>query len=357
MKKAPVISTAQPRNKRASTTISRCGQLLPPLWFLLWGWTPVTPTAYAQSISSSASSVTATASPRGFTQLFESTPKSDKAVTRLHPLAISFVQSYMDRYGAGLRKMRDWGRPYFEMMDQVLSQYGLPSQLKYLAVIESGLKSNAVSWAGAVGPWQFMPATARRYGLTVTRSLDQRTDYIKSTHAAAVYLRDLYEEFQDWLLVIAAYNGGEGRVRQAIQRSGHADFWRLQYQLPTESMNHVKKFIATHYVFEEDGSETTITRQEREKKGSKGETPLPTEEEKRTITLPITGRYKQEAILKYTETDRAEFIRYNPDFDEQLSAKGNYLLRLSPECMKAFTEKKAAIAAESLQLLLRDVRR
>ena len=272
-------------------------------------------------------------------------------------MAISYVQSYMDRYGNGLRKMRDWGRPYFDMMDQVLGQYGLPPQLKYLAVIESGLRSTAVSWAGAVGPWQFMPATARRYGLTVTRSLDERTDYIKSTHAAAGYLRDLYSEFQDWLLVIAAYNGGEGRVRQAIQRSGHTDFWKLQYQLPAESMNHVKKFIATHYVFEDDGSETTLTRQEREQKRTKTDAPLTDEEKDQTTTLLISGRYKQEAILKYTETDRQVFIRYNPDFDEQLSLKGSYLLRLPRECMHVFVERKALIAAESLQLLLRDVRR
>jgi membrane-bound lytic murein transglycosylase D len=352
-----VISTALLRSKRVSRTFSSNSQLLLPLWFLFFGWTAGAPSGRAQSIPSSATTVAPPAAPRGFTQLFESTPKADKAVTRLHPMAISFVQSYMDRYGTGLRKMRDWGRPYFDLMDRVLRQYGLPPQLKYLAVIESGLKSNAVSWAGAVGPWQFMPATARRYGLTVTRSLDQRTDYIKSTHAAAGYLRDLYGEFQDWLLVIAAYNGGEGRIRQAIQRSGHTDFWKLQYQLPAESMNHVKKFIATHYVFEEDGSETTLTRQEREKKGSLGGGPLTEEEQKQTTTLLISGRYKQEAILKYTETNRADFIRYNPDFDEQLSIKGNYLLRLSPECMQAFTEKKSMIAAESLQLLLRDVRR
>jgi membrane-bound lytic murein transglycosylase D len=272
-------------------------------------------------------------------------------------MAISYVKSYMDRYGSGLRKMRDWGRPYFDMMDQVLDQYGLPMQLKYLAVIESGLKTNAVSWAGAVGPWQFMPATARRYGLTVTRTIDQRTDYIKSTHAAARYLRDLYGEFQDWLLVIAAYNGGEGRVRQAIRRSGHSDFWKLQYQLPAESMNHVKKFIATHYVFEEEGGETTQTRYERQQQSTGTYAPLSEEQKKQTSTLLITGRYKKEAILKYTETDREEFIRYNPDFDEQLSLQGRYELRLSTACMQVFIEKRAAIAAESLQLLLRDARR
>ncbi|NDE78989.1 MAG: hypothetical protein EB047_07280, partial [Chitinophagaceae bacterium] len=129
--------------------------------------------------------------PRGFSTLFDTTSWKNPSGVKLNPQAISFVESYMSRYGNGLQKMKDWGLPYFNMMDQVLLESGLPGQLKYLAVIESGLRSTAQSWAGAVGPWQFMPATARRYGLTVTRSLDQRTDYIKSTHAAAGYLRDL----------------------------------------------------------------------------------------------------------------------------------------------------------------------
>lgn len=308
-------------------------------------------------INPSVSAFSQTTNPRGFTQLFETTPAEGKTGTRLHPMAISFVQSYMDKYGNNLRAMKDWGLPYFDMMDRVLRQYDLPSQLKYLAVIESGLKTTAVSWAGAVGPWQFMPATARRYGLIVTRSSDQRTDYIKSTHAAAQYLRDLYAEFQDWLLVIAAYNGGEGRVRQAIQRSHSTDFWKLQYQLPTESMNHVKKFIATHYVFEEDGGETTLTRQEREEKQKVTGAPISEEEKKQTTTMVITGRYKKEAILKYTETDRQEFIRLNPDFDALLAMQGSYLLRLSPACMQVFVEKRSAIAEESLQLLLREIKR
>ncbi|MFM7645711.1 MAG: lytic transglycosylase domain-containing protein [Sphingomonadales bacterium] len=320
---------------------------------LLWLYTPYTLLAQSADFSTDSASLP----PRGFTQLFENVPKADKTATRLHPMAVGFVESYMERHGGGLRKMREWGRPYFDMMDQVLTQYGLPSQLKYLAVIESGLKSTVVSWAGAVGPWQFMPATARRYGLTVNHSIDQRTDYLKSTHAAAQYLRDLYGEFQDWLLVIAAYNSGEGRVRQAIRQSGHTDFWKLQYQLPTETMNHVKKFIATHYVFEEDGSETTLTKTERQQKETETGPSLSEEEKKQTTTLLISGRYKKEAILKYTETDRLEFIRLNPNFDEQLSLQGNYLLRLSPACMQVFMEKKSVIAAESLQLLLQDVRR
>jgi len=84
-------------------------------------------------------------------------------------------------------------------MDQVLAENGLPGQLKYLAVIESGLRSTAISWAGAVGPWQFMPATGKRYGLKITAQLDERMDYVKSTKAAARYLNDLYKHFQDGL--------------------------------------------------------------------------------------------------------------------------------------------------------------
>lgn len=272
-------------------------------------------------------------------------------------MAIGFVQSYMDRYGHSLRSMKDWGLPYFDMMDRILVQHQLPRELKYLAVIESGLQSTAVSWAGAVGPWQFMPATARRYGLLVTRSVDQRTDYQKSTVAAARYLQDLYGEFQDWLLVIAAYNGGEGSVRRAQQKSGTNDFWKLQYYLPNESMNHVKKFIATHYVFEGDGGVTTLTKDERKLQEQRNTAPLSAIEKAQTDTLIIKGRYKKEAILKYTETDRSEFVRYNPDFDARISLTGAYTLRLSRECMQVFKEKKGAILEESLQLLLLSVPR
>ncbi len=103
-----------------------------------------------------------------------------------------------------------------------------------------------------------MPATARILGLKVNRSHDERTDYFKSTHAAAKYLKDLYTEFGDWLLVIAAYNGGPGNVYSAIRKSGSRNFWNLQYYLPAESRTHVKKFIGTHYIFEGQGRVTTL---------------------------------------------------------------------------------------------------
>src|SRR4029079_14064440 len=132
----------------------------------------------------------------------------------------------------------------------------LPKELKYLAVIESDLKSNALSHAGARGPWQFMSYTAKDYGLQVNKFIDDRTDYYKSTNAAAKYLLSLYKDLKDWLLVIAAYNGGPGRVYSAIKKSGSRNFWNMQYFLPEESRNHVKKFIATHYIMETGSSDS-----------------------------------------------------------------------------------------------------
>ncbi len=175
----------------------------------------------------------------GFKNLFE---KGDNGLdVKLNPKAISFVQDYVKKEGSDLNKMKNWGRPYFDVMDNILTRYGLPVELKYLSVIESELKSYAVSWAGAVGPWQFMPATARVMGLRVSRYIDERTDFHKSTHAAARYLNDLFRIYGDWLLVIAAYNGGPGRVDAAMRKSGSRNFWNLQYYLPAESRNHVKK--------------------------------------------------------------------------------------------------------------------
>jgi membrane-bound lytic murein transglycosylase MltF len=135
--------------------------------------------------------------------------------------------------------------------------------LRYLAVVESELRTSATSRVGAKGPWQLMPETAQILGLKVDQDCDERTDYYKSTPAAARYLKDLYAQFGDWLLVLAAYNGGPAPIHHAIRRSGSRNFWVLQRYLPTETRRHVKRFIATHYYFEGHGSVTTLTKAER----------------------------------------------------------------------------------------------
>src|SRR4028118_115802 len=178
-----------------------------------------------------------------FKDLFES-PSFGLASNgpRLNPRAVSFVKDYVAKNGKDLMKMKVWGKPFFDMIDGIFLENNLPVELKYIAVIESRLNARSISWAGAVGPWQFMPATAIRMGLKVNRLVDQRTNYIKSTEAAAKYLSELYQQFGDWLLVIAAYNGGPGNVFKAMNRSKSRNFWDIQYFLPTESRNHVKKF-------------------------------------------------------------------------------------------------------------------
>ena len=248
--------------------------------------------------------------------------------------------------------MKDWGKPYFDMIDGVLTQHGLPKELKYLAVIESGLKVNAISWAGAVGPWALMPGTARMYGLKVNSTLDERTDYVKSTHVAARLLRDLYKEYGDWLLVIAAYNGGPGNVNKAIRSSGSKDFWALQHHLPNESKNHVKKFISTHYIMEGEGGITTLTKEE-VKEAMLNNTTLSKAEMDSSRTQAITGRYNSGVLIKYVEMSIADFNRYNPAFDREIGVNGKYDLRLPGNKMSLFLSRKFDILNESMQLLLR----
>jgi membrane-bound lytic murein transglycosylase D len=235
---------------------------------------------------------------QGFTSLFTTAVTGDGANgARLNPMAITFVENYIARNRKGFLSMKEWARPYLEMMDVVLTQHGLPKGLKYLAVIESGLKYNALSWSGAVGPWALMPAAAKQYGLTVSRNNDERLDYYKSTHAAASLLTDLYARYGDWLLVIAAYNGGPGNVDKAIRKSGGSkDFWTFQYYLPNESMNHVKKFIATHYIMEGEGGVTTVTKNEMKDIVLSNNVNLNEDELANSRVQLVTGRYSSSVI-------------------------------------------------------------
>jgi membrane-bound lytic murein transglycosylase D len=287
----------------------------------------------------------------GFKDLFVRTTAKGLNVNKLNPQAISFVQDYMGRYRSHLYNMKGWGKPYFDLMNGILAQHGLPIELKYLSVIESNLHSYAVSWAGAVGPWQFMPETARLMGLRVNNSNDERTDFYKSTHAAARYLTQLYGQFGDWLLVIAAYNGGPGNVYSAMRRSGSRNFWDLQYYLPEESRNHVKKFIATHYIMEGDGGVTTLTKKERENY-MLNEAMKPAANDADTETMNISGKYNSLIIAQVIQMDLVAFNRLNPNFDKLLSANGSFDLRLPADKMLLFQANKPQILEQSIRLML-----
>ena len=137
---------------------------------------------------------------------------------------------------------------YFPMFENIFDSYGLPTELKYLAIIESALNANVVSRVGATGLWQFMASTGRMYGLTTSSIVDERRDPIKSTDAAARYLRDLYKIYDDWGLAIAAYNCGPGNVNRAIRRSGNKkDYWEIYYNLPRETRGFIPQYIAAVY--------------------------------------------------------------------------------------------------------------
>jgi membrane-bound lytic murein transglycosylase D len=310
-------------------------------------------------IDSTITPITIASDPKaGFKDLFVSKPEEEGLnQVQLNPRAVSFVDDYMRKNKNNLEKMKGWGRPYFDMIDAVLTYHGLPRELKYLAVIESYLKTYAVSWAGAVGPWQFMPETGRRFGLKVNAYIDERTDYYKSTHAAAKYLGELYEIYNDWLLVIAAYNGGTGNVDAAIRKSKSRNFWDLQHYLPAESRDHVKKFIATHYIMEGDGGITTLTKDETEiLKQASNINPaaknLSTAELTNSKVQAISGRYNSLVIVKHITFSITEFNRYNPDFDKLITHNGKYELRLPADKMDLFMAKRYDILNESLQIML-----
>lgn len=272
----------------------------------------------------------------------------------VHPSMVSFAQDHLRTRSKLYGAMKVWGRPYFNLYDRILLQYNLPLQLKYVSVIESNLQSTALSRVGAVGPWQLMPDLAREMGLNVGRMYDERLDYVKSTYAAAKYMKQLYGQFNDWLLVIAAYNCGPGGVQRAIKKSGSKSFWQMQYHLPEETRNHVKKFIAVHYFFEGDGKNGTwgggfsaITPY-----SNPDDNPLLATLEENTATVNIYGKYNSIVVANKMMMDIAEFNQLNPGMDEKLAEGEIYPLRLPSEKIEMFQAKKLELLKESVDLLL-----
>lgn len=179
-----------------------------------------------------------------------------EVLDRITPFDLTYnntVKDYIDLYAVRKRNLTSrilgLAELYFPMFEEMLDKYNLPLELKYLAVVESALHPQAGSRAGAKGLWQFMYGTGKVYGLQVNSYIDDRFDVYKSTVAACQHLTDLYNIYQDWYLVLAAYNSGAGNVNKAIRRAGGVkNYWAIWPFLPRETRGYVPAFIAVHYV-------------------------------------------------------------------------------------------------------------
>ena len=218
---------------------------------------------------------------------------------------------------------------YEEMFVKILEEEDLPKELVYLAMVESGFSPRAYSWAHAAGPWQFIYGTGRLYGLKRDWLVDERRNPKKSTYAAAKYIKDLYAQFGEWYLVMAAYNSGEGRVKRALKREGTNDYWELT-TLPRETRNYVPSFIAETIIGENPtafGFNVTP------------ESPLSFEE------VIIKGSIKLSVISKAAEVSLKELISLNPELRRKSTpprSKG-YSLLLPKGTRERFKKNFAAL--------------
>lgn len=221
---------------------------------------------------------------------------------------------------------------YFPLFEKYLAKYGLPDELKYLAIIESGLNPRAVSRVHAVGLWQFMAATGRYYGLHNNWYIDDRMDPEKSTDAACRYLRDLHRMFNDWELALAAYNTGPGNVRKAIRRSGYKNtFWDIYPFLPRETRSYVPQFVAMIY---------TMNHLEEHNFFDEGEEMLV-----RSDTLQVKKFLNFETLAQLTGTCVEDLQKLNPSIQHNAlpDTEGSFVIRIPVTAKDQLSANRYAI--------------
>ena len=248
----------------------------------------------------------------------------------------SVVQKFIDQYSGRLRRTVSYalgaGNFYIPIFEEALDYYGLPLELKYLPVIESALEPKAKSPAGAVGLWQFMLATGKRYDLKVNSLIDERQDPYKSSWAAARYLRDLYKIYRDWNLVIAAYNCGPTNVNKAIHRAdGVRDYWTIYPYLPSETRGYVPAFIAANYIMNYYCEHNICP--------MKTKIPITTD----TVTIMRDLHMQQVAELCNINVEAIQAL--NPQYRTQLipGSSGPMTLRLPTETLNTFIDLKDSV--------------
>ena len=248
------------------------------------------------------------------------------------------VRKFIDRYCVQLRRsvsmMLGSVNFYMPIFEQALDSYNLPTELKYLPVIESALNPKAVSRAGATGLWQFMLATGKQYGLRVNSLVDDRRDPIRSSFAAAQYLRDLYRIFNDWTLVIAAYNCGPENVNKAIRRSGGSmDYWKIYPYLPAETRGYVPAFIAANYVMNYYCDHNIC--------------PMLTHLPEHTDTIEVNRNISLNTIARFCDIDIDMLRDLNPQYRRDIvnGATEPSLIRMTIPAINRFIEQQDTIFA------------
>lgn len=278
---------------------------------------------------------------------------------------MDFTKNYMSAKRKTLSVVSTRAQTKFSMMDNVLQKNNLPKQLKYLAVIESALNNNALSPVGALGPWQFMSETAKLMGLTVNGKKDERTDWLKSTTAAAKYLNYLYAEMQDWLLVIASYNCGPTPVKRAIEKTGSRNFWDIKQYLPRETQGHVMAFVATASIFENmkkfipSGKipddfimhpELVPSQAEGKKAPVKHKVIFTEAELKNMAIITFSEPLSMEIMEQELNVDKQLLSKWNPDYELfvlDIYPEKEYRFRIPKDKVDGFIEKKSSITKKS----------
>lgn len=256
----------------------------------------------------------------------------------------AFILRYVKRNPKQVARMMRMSEYYFPLFEETLGRYSLPYELENLPVIESALNPMARSHVGAAGLWQFMPGTAKLYGLEVNSLVDERMDPVKSTEAACRFLSSMYAIYHDWNLVIAAYNCGAGNVNKAIRRAGgKRDFWSIYPYLPRETRNYVPIFIAANYAMNY-GQEHGICK-------------APIEKTMLTDTILTTRRMHLQQVSQNLDIDMNELRRLNPQYSRDILPGGTaYALCLPSEKVGLFINQEEAIIAYKADSLIHNRR-
>lgn len=258
-----------------------------------------------------------------------------------NPIVKQFIEMYANRRRGQVGYMLGKGRYYFPLFEEALDKEGLPLELKYLPVIESALNPVAKSRAGATGLWQFMSATGKMYKLEINSLVDERRDPYKSTQAAVKYLKDMYAVYQDWNLVIAAYNCGPGNVNKAIKRSGgKKDYWEIYPYLPKETRGYVPAFIAATYIMNYYPQHNICP----------VDSDMPTLVD--TLRVHKTLHFQQVADMIGVSVDDLRTL--NPEFKNDIvpGEYKDYFIKLPITDLTAFIEKEDTIYAHRAEELL-----